>query len=245
MNETLTFNGVNSATYGVYIAGDAVYNAPERAVEMITIPGRNGSVAMDGGRFENIDITYPAFCFDTSQNDFADRVADFRNALLSAVGYQRLTDDYHTDEYRMAVYKSGLDVEPHVYNRAGSFNLTFDCKPQRYLISGEIAQSFTANGTITNPTYFAASPLLEITGKGTIGIGSYSFEIVGGVSSQTIVIDCEIMEAWEEVGGAIVSRNDYIQYAGNEFPKLEPGANGVSLGAGISRIDITPRWWRL
>lgn len=244
MNETLTFNGINSASYGVYIAGDAVYNAPERSVEMITIPGRNGTVAMDGGRFENIEVTYPAFIGKSSQASFAGSVADFRNAILSAVGYQRLTDDYNPDEYRLAVYKSGFEVDPKIYNRAGEFNLTFDCKPQRYLISGEATTVFTAAGTITNPTRFSSSPLLKVTGAGVVGIGDYSFTLTG-LSSQEIYIDCEIMEAWQMVGGVKVSRNDYVQYAGNEFPTLAPGENGVGLGSGITRIEITPRWWRL
>ena len=56
MNETLTFNGINSGDYGVFIGGDAVYNAPARVVEMIAVPGRNGALAMDEGRYENIEV---------------------------------------------------------------------------------------------------------------------------------------------------------------------------------------------
>lgn len=244
MNETLTFAGINSGAYGVYIAGDGVYNAPERSVEMITVPGRSGNLAIDGGRFENIEITYPAFMFRTSQPAFASGISDFRNAMLSKIGYQRLTDDYNPDEFRLAVYKSGLDVDPKIYNRAGEFNLTFDCKPQRFLISGETAVTFSAAGSIVNPTNFPAAPLLEITGTGVVGIGDYSFTLTG-VSGQTIVIDCEVMESWEVIAGANVNRNDLVQFAGNEFPKLTPGTNGVSLGDGITQIEIVPRWWRL
>ena len=58
--KSLEFDGESSKGYGVYITGAAVYNAPEREVEMITIPGRNGSFALDHGRFQNIEVTYPA-----------------------------------------------------------------------------------------------------------------------------------------------------------------------------------------
>lgn len=245
MNETLTFAGINSGAYGIFISGNNVYNAPVRAVTMVTIPGRNGDLSMDGGRYENIDVTYPAFMARTSQTDFADDIADFRDAVLSVIGYARLEDDYNPDEFRLAVYRSGLEVDPKVYGRTGEFDLTFNCKPQRFLKSGETSQTFSADGTITNPTRFSAAPLLEVTGKGTVGIGSYSFEIVGGVAGQTIIIDCDVMEAWEMSGGAKIPRNDYIQYAGNTFPRLEPGADGVTLGTGITQIKITPRWWRL
>ena len=58
--KALKFDNVSSRTYGVYITGEAVYNAPERDVEMITIPGRSGTFALDNGRFENIEVSYPA-----------------------------------------------------------------------------------------------------------------------------------------------------------------------------------------
>ena len=43
MMQSITFGGVNSADYGIYIGGEGVFNAPKREVEMIEIPGRNGA----------------------------------------------------------------------------------------------------------------------------------------------------------------------------------------------------------
>ena len=134
--KALTFDGTSSRTFGVYITGAAVYNAPERAVEMISIPGRNGAFALDSGRFENLEVKYPAGVFADNEADFAQAVSDFRNFLCSKKGYVRLTDEYNPNEYRMAVYKSGLEVTP-AQLRAGEFNLVFECKPQRWLTSGE------------------------------------------------------------------------------------------------------------
>ena len=56
----LTFDGENSGDYGIYITGAGTFNAPQRDVDLVTIPGRNGSFALDHGRFENIEVTYPA-----------------------------------------------------------------------------------------------------------------------------------------------------------------------------------------
>ena len=170
--KTFTFDGKRSGDYNTYITGSAVYNAPEREVEMIEIPGRNGAFALDKGRFQNIEVTYPAGIYAESQEDFAKALSDLRNMLCSRTGYCRLEDEYNPDEYRMAVYKSGLDVDPVAFQRAGEFNIVFDCKPQRFLKSGETKQTITLSGdTITNPTLFEASPLLEIKGYGTIVIG--------------------------------------------------------------------------
>lgn len=174
--KALSFDNVSSRTYGVYITGEAVYNAPGRDVEMVEIPGRNGSFALDKGRFQNIEVTYPAGIFADNETDFAEAISDFRNFLCSRRGYVRLTDEYNPNEYRMAIYKSGLEVSP-AQLKAGEFTITFDCKPQRWLTSGETAATVANNGTLTNPTLFESSPLLAVEGYGTIGFNGYEIEI--------------------------------------------------------------------
>lgn len=175
--KSLHFDGKDSRDYGVYITGEAVFNAPEREVEMISIPGRSGQLALDKGRFENIEVTYPAGIFADTEADFAEAISDFRNLLCSRRGYVRLQDDYHPDEYRMAVYKSGLEVTP-AQLRAGEFNIVFDCKPQRYLTSGETATAVASGGTLTNPTLFDAKPQLQVWGYGDISINSETIKVV-------------------------------------------------------------------
>ena len=170
------FDGESSKNYGIYITGEAVYNAPERDVEMITIPGRSGQFALDNGRFENIEVTYPAGIFANDETSFAEAVSDFRNILCSRKGYVRLTDEYNPNEYRLAVYKSGLEVSP-AQLKAGEFEITFDCKPQRFLTSGEAAVTVTNGQTITNPTLFDASPLLEFEGYGDITFAGQTIHI--------------------------------------------------------------------
>ena len=166
---TLTYGGVNSADYGIYITGEAVYNAPKRAVTLVEVPGRNGDIEVDEGRFENIEVTYPAGMFGDDNTDFKTRLSNFRNAILSQRGYQRLTDSYHSDEYRLALYVEGLEVSPANQNIAGEFNLVFNCKPQRFLTSGETEVEGLMM-TLTNPTLFDASPLIAVEGAGTIAI---------------------------------------------------------------------------
>lgn len=174
----IEFGGVNSSDYGIYVSGEGTFNAPERDVELIEIPGRNGDFSLDKGRFKNITVTYPVYNFEGSLEDFRTKLSDFRNALKSQIGYQRLEDTFHPDEYRMAVFVDAFDVKPVMYNTASTIELTFNCKPQRFLKSGETAQTVASGGTITNPTPFEASPLIEAEGYGTISIDGQSISIV-------------------------------------------------------------------
>lgn len=173
----LVFGNVSARDYGIFISGEGAYDAPVRNVEFVTVPGRNGAIPIDKGSYNNITIEYPAFTFALTQTEFRKKLTDFKNAIMSQIGYQRLVDTYHPDEYRMAIYCEGLEVDPTHYSRAGSFTLKFTCKPQRYLISGENEIEVNNGDVVNNPTLFDASPLLKIDGYGTVSFNGYDIEI--------------------------------------------------------------------
>lgn len=185
--KSLRYGDIDTKEYDVYISGDAVFNSPARDVEMIEIPGRNGAYALDKRRYKNIDVTYPAGLGTKNEAEFRRKIEDLRNALSSKVGYQRLEDDYNGEEYRLAVYKSGLDVNPTML-RAGQFDIVFDCKPQRFLKIGEIETPVSSGGVITNPTLFDSQPLLRVLGYGKITVNTSDIvvenEDIGDVTLQ-------------------------------------------------------------
>lgn len=237
LNNYFTFDSVTSTSLGTYISGEGSFNAPERVYDMQVIPGRNGALAIDERRFENIDVTYPAFIFKNDGTTFESAMATLRSSLMSRNGYKKLTDTYHTDEFRMAIFKTAIEVEPTNINRAGEFNLVFTCKPQRFLTSGESVTTLTSSGTISNPTLFDARPLLVVTGTGNLTVNGVQIAI----SKTPTTIDCEAMEAYN----GSTSRNGDIVLTPNEFPVLSPGSNTITLGTGITKVEITPRWWRI
>lgn len=178
----IIFGGVDSSDYGIYISGEGVYNAPERAVELVNVPGRNGAIALDQGRYNNIKVTYPAMVLEADQEHFREKLSEFRNAILSQKGYQRLEDSYHPDEFRMGVYHDGLEVSDILTLACGgNFELTFDCKPQRWLSDGDIPVPINSGDVLQNPTVFDAGPLLEIEGYGTINFNGYEIDLANAV----------------------------------------------------------------
>ena len=174
---SLTIGGINSLDYGIYITGEGVYDAPNRAVEMVEIHGRNGALILDKGHYENIEIKYPCGSFGESGKTFEQRITDFKNAVLSLRGYQRLTDTYATDVYRLASCANGFEVAPVQGGKAGEFDLVFNCKPQRFLTSGETLVTVANNGTLTNPTAFDSQPTIQVNGYGTLTFNGYTINI--------------------------------------------------------------------
>lgn len=132
----IIFDGKNLEDFGVCAVGRGSYGAPARDVEIVHVPGRNGDVVFDNGSYLNAVVTFP----DCSiQDNFSENFKALRNFLMQKKGYCRLETDYFPDEYRLARLSGGLEPSVHTArnNNSGTFTLTFDCRPQRWLKSGE------------------------------------------------------------------------------------------------------------
>lgn len=235
MRNYLIFNHKNIADFGVYISGSGTFTAPKRDIETVSVPGRSGDLTMDNGRYNNITISYPCFIYRNFAKDFD----NFRAFLMSNIGYKRLEDTYHPDEFRMGFVASNLDPKVGTLNRSGEFDLDFECMPQRFLRLGEETISFEEDATIVNPTMYEAAPLIRVYGSGILGIGNNTITISD--VEDYVDIDCDIQDAYY----GSFNYNSHITLNSGAFPKFEPGTNGISIGSGITRVDIKPRWWTL
>ena len=269
----LIYDGVDSSSFGVFISGEGAFDAPARRGEKISIPGRNGALFMDEGVFENITVEYPAFIGTSYRELFRTKLGDFRSALTSRGNYKRLTDTYHPDEFRLGIFREGLEVDPQYLTRAGGFTMKFDCKPQRFLVSGEEPRIFWENGVIINPTLFASFPLIKVTGNGTVAFGDNGeYRFIVSNNTGTIWIDTEIMEAYLPAGSVYpwTDENDeqldqelgiglelldgteyptnmlgHIEFINSVMPRIDPGEQPVRMSPTITKLEIIPRWWRL
>lgn len=230
----LTFNGIDSLSLGVAISGEGSYDAPSRDVSSYTIPGRNGTLLYDNGRYNNITVSYPAFVI----GNLPSTAANIRAWLMTPTTYARLEDDYHTDEFRLGIFSGTIGFNTTAWNQHAEFEIKFNCKPQRFLKSGETATAVANNGTITNPTQFTSLPLISVTGtgSGTITVNGTTVtleDLAGG-----IVLDCDTQDAYY----GLDPMNDNMT---GDFPTLSPGSNSVSFTGGVTAVSITPRWWRI
>jgi phage-related protein len=216
---TFTFGGITSSDFGIYVSGEGLFNAPKRAAEVVSIPGRNGDLILDQGKFENIKVTYRVFNQEKDLTDFRTKLANLRSALASQVGYQKLEDTFHPSEYRLAAFIEGVEIEPIKYNTASEFEITFECKPQRFLVSGETQISVTSGDTITNPTLFEAQPLLEIEGYGNIDLNGYGIEI------ENVPVGDVILDGFNSALPYSVSFGDVYIKSGDAIDVSYPVAN--------------------
>lgn len=215
VNQSFTFGNVVSSDFNIYVGGEGTYNAPVRETKVITIPGRNGAFAMDLGRFENITLTYPCFYKADDLSTFSADLADFRAAMCSQIGYQRLEDTLNPYEYREALFIGGLEVRPVKYNTVANFDIVFNCKPQRWWKSGEIATVVTSGGTLTNPTPFASKPIIEAKGYGSIDLAGQAIEIANNPLGDIVAWNAQTLDLNESTTGQLEAFNSATEW-GNQ-----------------------------
>lgn len=234
----LTYNNVRSDTYNVYVSGAKTFRTAERDYETIEIPGRNGYLLQDNNRYKPVIVEYDAFCVNNALANYRDLV----NALAKNFGLYSLTDTFDTTHFRMGVFAGGVD--PNIYAlQTARFTLKFHCQPERCLISGwNNMETYTADGTITNPTGYPTKPLIRIFGNGTVGIGNISITVTGNSNPAYYVdIDCETGYAF--MGNT--NRSGDVTMTDHNMPTLGSGSTAITVGTGIQQLKILPRWWEL
>lgn len=232
MLDVLTFNGQSFADFETFWDGSQLFGTPEKQVEFFEVPGRSGDLSITQNRFKNKSVSINCFI----RQDFVKNHSNLMNYLLSQEGYGRLESSKEPDIYREAQYVADLEPQTGAFLHYGTFTLTFNCKPQKWLKSGEKAIEIDSSDIVINPTLFDAKPLIEVTGTGRIVINNSVLDLAQNTS--TTFIDCDIQDCYE----GTINRNKDLTIT-NGFPRLNPGENQVSVTD--CTIKLYPRWWKL
>lgn len=235
------FHGVSSLDLGIQVEHPPKYIMPERDYEQVSVPGRNGDLFIDHGSFKNYDQDYDIAIADHDL-EYYELMGRISAWLHPKPGYCRLEDSYFPDHFRLAMFNRGVDFE-NIMSHGGRGTVSFNCKPQRYLKSGEDSYRFmSVKSTINNPTMMPASPLIVVrggSGSGRFQIGEYPVSITSIRSN--ITIDCDLQDAY----WGTTNRNSDISLSSFGFPKIVPGDNEVSFSGNITSVEVIPRWWIL
>lgn len=228
------FDGISSRDYGIYLSGPGTTDAPQRDISALSIPGRSGDLMIDNGRYLNQAMKYHCAII----HGFEPRFSALKQMLLSRVGYCRLEDTIHPDEFRLASFAGPIRPRTTPYNRAGEFDLEFNCKPQRYLRSGEHEINLTASSSsIFNPG-LPSLPLITVSGNGagTVTVGGTTVDFKPAFSGP-LTLDCETQNAYYN------GQNKNSEVSAPVFPSIPSGTSLVTWTGGIRSVSIIPRWW--
>ena len=246
MLNSFTFNGVNSREFGVYISGNGRITVPEKTYEFVEIPGRNGNLILDrNARVANDEIVYPAFICPTDDDGvirrYPDMVAKLRAWLLSVKGYAELYDTYDETHYRLAAFTGGMEFDSLPDLTAGTFEIPFSCKPQRYHLDdeGAFALAVGEDTVVYADGYVFSEPLIAVTGTGSFTVGDQTITVLANSLTAPIFIDNRIMSCYDANG---VNANRFVTFSDYEFPAIQ---DGTVVDAGAVALMVKPRWYEL
>lgn len=132
---SITWNGVSSDTIGVIVERIPDRYVPARRFSPQQVAGRNGDILLVDKSFPNVEQEYEVYLSAEAQGlpSVARACAEW---LMGPDGYCRLEDSYDTTVYREAFLMGGYDLE-NILNKFGRCTITFSCKPQKYLLTGD------------------------------------------------------------------------------------------------------------
>lgn len=235
LNETFYLDGIDAASAGIHLQKPIVFSEAVPNIESKTIPGRNGALIFDSGSYENRSGSASCFCL---QDDVESAISSAGRFLMGGKGYRRLETSDDPDHYWMARVENSPQIEMRLRVLA-PFEIEFDCKPQRFVKSGENTVVFTANGSLSNQYGQTALPLITLygQGEGMLTIGDCVVEVKK--LDEVIFLDSDTQNAYNNNGNQNMSIN------APTFPTLPDGDTQIAFSGGIERVEIVPRWWEL
>lgn len=206
---------------------------PKRDYSVAAVPGRNGSLLYDGGKWQDVTQPYQIY----TRGGYIEAFEKLAAWMYSDTGWRQLYDTYDPKHYRMA-YVSDAPSLDDIWDNWGRGTITFTCMPQRWLFEGDEPIDVIHGDVLKNPTAFASRPIIKVTGSGMLTIGDTQVTLTN-IPETGITIDCEMRECY---GINQTNLNDHVTMAA--WPELGK-STAFNIGAGIESVEVTPKWWTI
>ena len=222
LNETIH----SRSDLGLWIVERPVIPTTERIVQRIEVDGREGALTIHKG-WRDFDIPMTAALTGANvQSRYRSVQAKIHSAKTM----------YRSDDPAVHYKVKAVEAGP-LYMRLstlGEFTITFSCAPFKY--QRNIASvTLTASGSLTNPGTVYSLPKITVYGTGTRTLSINGKAVILNLLSSHLILDSDIKECY--FGN---TAQNYLMTG--DFPVLEVGNNTITLGTGITRIEIEPRW---
>lgn len=222
LNDTVT-----STSLGLRLTAPVAIPAAVRAVNDIEIEGRAGTLTRFIGWEDTeleLELAVP----------IRDGLHQYRKAAHELTGASTIALTAEPGVYRKVNHCKVSELRREL-SGWGFFTARLTCQPFTYLTEGLKPLIMSESGTITNPGLLDADPIITVTGTGMLSLTVN--KTVHQVNSPAGSVTLDSARLVAHAHGKV--QTDALSEA---FPVLKPGVNRITLGAGISKIVITPNW---
>lgn len=213
--------------FKMYITSRPIIPVAKRNIELIDIPGRDGSLTKFKG-YRDREVSIP-FKFLDYEN-ISRRIREITPILLNA---KKIV---FNDDFEIFYKIKSVEIEDveRSLRVIGSFVVKFIVDPFSYFTNNEIIEVIK-DISIFNAGTYKSQPHIKIYGNGNlqVSINSNTFQIDN--VEEYVEIDSELLICYKKT---INKGPDMI----GEFPILYIGENNITLSSNITKVEITPNW---
>lgn len=247
------FNSKDSRDVGIIVKRKNSLDIPERDLEYVPVPGRNGDLIFDNGRWKNIPVDYDCRIFSPGAVEGLNENLpmtytrhDLSDMLHGDATYYRLFDSYDPDYFRLASYAGGINFDELAHVSVMDCKVSFNCKPLRYRWDGLQTITRTYNGSssldyIINPEKLPSKPIIRMyatTDNAQVAVSIADENIIVNNVDGYVEYDAETQNCYK--GATNMNNNCFAT-----FEQLKPGINTVTVLTNIAKIEVVPRWCRI
>lgn len=244
--DTITIDGVSNEDIGVTLQGSLYVSAPEPNLQIYKIPGRNGNIIETDGTFKNRTAKVSAYIYkDDMVREDMSKVYEW---LFSTKGYRKLATTSDPDHFMLASVISGGDIVDKI-NKMIPFDIVFDCRPERFLNTGD--EWLFRNGTvgIRNNTKYDSKPLFKVFGPFRITVNGATVTMTDsdfeGASVAFFDTDLQTITTYDYGDNPVncIYVSERIVLPANKTSNII--FESTSESDTVNNFNIKPRWWEL
>jgi len=212
---------------GILISAMPDIVKPQRREAEITIPGRNGVLAIDEGTYEAYTLSVACGTRGTARlSEIASWLDGNGDLILST----------EPDKVYKARISNAISISDVIYLYT-SFLVQFKVFPFKYSVDkADEELSLTAPDTIYNQGTIYSEPIITVYGTGNVTITIHGTAYAISEIDGYVTINSEIQEVYKD------STNKNNSFSALDFPRFQTGANAISWTGNVTRIEIKPNW---
>lgn len=224
----IIYKGVSGSDIGVYAVKRPSIPSPQRRVEKVVVPGRDGSLFIEDG-WDDVSFDVIFNWFDTD-DELSSKTRLFNDWLSTSGGQLMFTDD--TDYFRIVKrieMRQAERIAPQIMKQT----VRFTVDPWQY--SSEGNNQITRPASLTNDSNWPAYPLIMLTSGGNWTIGINGNTISAHITDGIIIDTAKETATWGGQNLSALVTGDISKLI------LDPGDNSITWNSGCPLV-ITPRW---
>jgi len=230
-----TYKKIKASDMNLRVLNQIGFTSPMRDIELINVPGRDGELIMDNGRYHSVVRSIP--CRIEARRD---NIEQLMNRIHNWLGTDHKYHDFLWHNDLDFVYKAKIEGQiesQRVLSRLSLIDINLRIHPIKYLRSSLREREIKNGSVIVNTQALEAKPMIRIVGSGNITLQIGDQRVILENLPEGCIIDSET----QTITNLAQTTTLFSHMRSYPFPKLISGNNKLTWNANHMQVFIAPR----